>query len=225
MMNMKIDKNTELVVSVARKKGSTGVVVQNFLNKKYNVNAIYRPLAINEKYTANDIVRAIKLFDIKAAAISMPYKADFIPLLDSIDSKGAETQNINTVVCQKGKLAGYNTDYFGMRKVLEEFSMIKKAIVYGTGSVAKTAIVALRDVGCEKIKIIARNKLKENQFQTWVMNNTGISICEDISSDIIVNCTPVGMNNEKTIVSNEIIDKTSIVFDVVTNNTYFIFFI
>jgi shikimate dehydrogenase len=219
-MLVDINKNTELILSIAKIKGSTGVVVQNFLYNKYDANCIYKPLDIDDNHSCSDIVKAIKVFKIKAAAISMPYKTEIAGMLDLLDDTAVMTRNVNTVVRNENILKGYNTDYFGILKLFERQKNINSAIIYGCGSVARTVVISLKKIGCKNISIVARNASKKKKFETWV-ENTGLVVCprELVCYDLIVNCTPVGMNNEKTIVSYRTIQKSKIVFDVVTNNT------
>jgi len=215
-MLINIDKNTELIVSMASVRGSTGVKVQNFLYRKYNINFIYKPLEINEKHKIADILKTIKILKIKGAAVSMPFKSKVLDSLDMLDDISKKTGSVNTIINNADILIGYNTDYYGIIKVLSTQEKINRAIIYGSGSVARTIIVALKDIGCDSIRVISRSKNK--YFNDW-LKSTRINLHKEDCCDIIINCTPVGMNNEKTIVPIQQIKNSRIVFDLVTKNT------
>lgn len=50
--------------------------------------------------------------------VTIPYKTDVIPFLDSISDEAKAIGAVNTVVNRGGKLSGYNTDFFGMRELI-----------------------------------------------------------------------------------------------------------
>lgn len=54
----------------------------------------------------------------RGANITVPYKEDVLPLLDSVDSEAAQIGAVNVIVNQAGMLAGYNTDAPGFMRAL-----------------------------------------------------------------------------------------------------------
>ena len=50
--------------------------------------------------------------------ITIPYKKDVMPFLDVIDKPALEINAVNTVVEKDGKLYGYNTDFYGMKYMI-----------------------------------------------------------------------------------------------------------
>ena len=59
---------------------------------------------------------------IKGLNVTIPYKEVVIPYLDKINKKAKEIGAVNTIkVTKKGKLIGYNTDYYGFKKSIEPF--------------------------------------------------------------------------------------------------------
>ena len=49
----------------------------------------------------------------RAINVTIPYKKDVIPYLDSMDDNAKAIGAVNTIVNNDGKLRGYNTDFSG----------------------------------------------------------------------------------------------------------------
>jgi len=55
--------------------------------------------------------------DIKGLNVTIPYKEEIIPQLDSLDKKAKKIGAVNTIkISKKGKTKGYNTDCYGFKK-------------------------------------------------------------------------------------------------------------
>lgn len=127
--------------------------------------------------------------DFKGINVTIPYKQDVIPFLDYIDPKAEEIGAVNTIVNKNGKLYGYNTDFFGLKKlILANIIELKdkKVLILGTGGTSKTALAVVRDLGAKEIYKVSRTK-----------SETTISYeeaCEKhYDAEVILNTTPVGM--------------------------------
>lgn len=125
----------------------------------------------------------------EAVNVTIPYKQTVIPFLDSVSEIAARIGAVNTVVNRGGKLYGYNTDYFGMKALIERLGLDlsgKKVLVLGTGGTSKTACVVASDMGAREILTVSRRKSDENITYTEAA---------ELHSDarIIINTTPAGM--------------------------------
>lgn len=116
--------------------------------------------------------------------VTIPYKEVVMPYLDKIDDFALEIGSVNTVVKKDGKLYGYNTDFSGMKYMIESAGLSvkdKNVLILGTGGTSKTARAV-----CKYLK--AKN--------IWVVSRKGelnYSNCQDLDAEIIINTTPVGM--------------------------------
>lgn len=123
-----------------------------------------------------------KSFD--AYNVTIPYKKAIIPYLDCISPEAQAIGAVNTVVNKNGKLYGYNTDYFGFCHMIELSGIDikgKKAMVFGTGGAAVTICAVLKDRGIGELVSIS---IEDNNMET---------LSKHPDTEIIVNCTPVGM--------------------------------
>ena len=99
-----------------------------------------------------------------AINVTIPYKQTVIPFLDSISTVAERIGAVNTIVNKDGKLYGYNTDYYGMKALIERVGIDlkgKKVLVLGTGGTSKTARVVAADLGASQILIVSRRKTDE----------------------------------------------------------------
>ena len=58
-----------------------------------------------------------------AINVTIPYKQDVIPYLSEIDEHARLIGAVNTIVNRDGRLFGYNTDYYGMKALIERVGL------------------------------------------------------------------------------------------------------
>ena len=98
--------------------------------------------------------------EFKGINVTIPYKEEVIKHLDFIDEKAKAIGAVNTVVNKDGKLSGYNTDYFGLKSLLDEngFDLNgKKVLILGTGGTSKTAYAVCKDSGAAFLSKVSRS--------------------------------------------------------------------
>ncbi|NRD19655.1 shikimate dehydrogenase [Winogradskyella eckloniae] len=127
--------------------------------------------------------------NLKGINVTIPYKEDVIPLLDKLNKTAEKIGAVNTIkFTKKGKLVGYNTDYYGFKNSLQPHlkSYHKKALILGTGGASKAIAFALKKLNIT-FDFVSRSHKKGVTF-------TYSELTEKIISDytIIINCTPIG---------------------------------
>lgn len=136
-----------------------------------------------------EISSFFKKKDFEAINVTIPYKQTVIPYLDSVSDIAQRIGAVNTIVNRDGKLCGYNTDYYGMKALIERVGLElsgKKVLVLGTGGTSKTAQVVADDMGANEIFVVSRKKTNE-----YIDYNDAITYHSD--AQIIINTTPSGM--------------------------------
>ncbi len=127
--------------------------------------------------------------NLKGLNVTIPYKEAIIPHLDIINKRADKIGAVNTIrITKKGKLIGYNTDYYGFRKSLKPLlkSHHKTALILGTGGASKAIAHALKKMGIA-FDYVSRDFKKGVKFLYTDLTDDIIS-----SYSIIINCTPVG---------------------------------
>lgn len=127
--------------------------------------------------------------------VTIPYKSDVIPYLDYIEPIAEKIGAVNTIVNREGKLYGYNTDFYGMKMLIEKSGFDykgKKVLIFGTGGTSKTAGAVAESLGAAEIIKVGRRE-KVNYENVYSLHG---------DADYIINTTPIGMypDNEGCIV-------------------------
>jgi len=144
--------------------------------------------------------------------VTIPYKKDVIPFLDSISPEAEKIGAVNTVVRHKdGTVHGYNTDYFGFDGMLTASGIKvrgKKALVLGNGGASLTVQAVLRDRGVREL-IVVHARLENNYT----------NLDRHADAEVIVNTTPVGMfpNNGESLIRLADFPQCEGVLDVIYN--------
>lgn len=131
----------------------------------------------------------MKKADFKAINVTIPYKEAVIPYLDDVSEEAKSIGAVNTVVNKNGKLYGYNTDFLGMKKLIEKNNIDisdKKVLILGTGGTSRTAYAVACAMGAREIKKVSRSK-KEGSI------GYGEAYEKYADADVIINTTPSGM--------------------------------
>lgn len=127
--------------------------------------------------------------EFRAINVTMPYKKEVIPYLDEISDSANELQAVNVIVNCNGKLCGFNTDYFGMRDLINRANIDisnKKILILGTGGTARTSFLVCKDLGATNLTFVSREK-KDNAI------TYDEAYAHHSDAEIIINTTPVGM--------------------------------
>lgn len=118
--------------------------------------------------------------------VTIPYKQGVMPYLDFIDEAARKIGAVNTIVNREGKLYGYNTDFGGMKMLIEKqgfFYEGSKVVILGSGGTAKTAQAVAENLGA--VEIITVSRRGEVNYENL------LSLHGDC--DYIINTTPCGM--------------------------------
>ena len=127
--------------------------------------------------------------DFDAINVTIPYKQTVIPYLDCVSDVARKIGAVNTIVNRNGRLLGYNTDYYGMKALLEKAGVCvngKKVLILGTGGTSKTARVLTQDLGAADILLVSR-RTSENTV-TYAK-----AVQYHADAQVIINTTPCGM--------------------------------
>lgn len=121
--------------------------------------------------------------------VTIPYKEKVMPHLHEIDEGAMAIGSVNTVVNRGGKLYGYNTDFYGMQKLLLHAGIAvegRKVAILGTGGTSKTARAVAHHLGARQVLTVSRRK--ENGT---ILYDELYQKHKDV--EVIINTTPVGM--------------------------------
>jgi shikimate dehydrogenase len=181
-------------------------------------------------------MRGLHAQDCLGANVTIPYKEAVIPYLDRLDALAERTGAVNTIVNEKGRLSGYNTDVVGFARALSEAGFLGKgqrAVVLGAGGAARAVGVALVEAGIAEITLSDIVPSRSEALAVALRSlapSTVVLACslEDesfpkaaIACQLLVNCTPVGMRHSgsegQLPLAAAMIPPGAVVFDLVYN--------
>ncbi|RDI57509.1 shikimate dehydrogenase family protein [Flavobacterium glaciei] len=164
---------------------SKGYFTEKFNSENF-VGCTYENFDIPEITAFTEVIKDTS--DLKGLNVTIPYKEAVIPFLDKLSKKAALIGAVNTIkITKKGKLKGYNTDYYGFKKSLEPLLQPhhKKALILGTGGASKGVAFALDEL--DITYTFVSREAKENGIDYNRINATTFD-----NYQIIINATPVG---------------------------------
>lgn len=127
--------------------------------------------------------------DFKAINVTIPYKEKVIPHLDFISDEAKTIGAVNTIVNKNGVLYGYNTDFYGMKMLIEKAGIDiknKTVAILGSGGTSKTANAVVNFLGAKVVYKVSRNTKDD-----FISYDELYNISDNI--EVIINTTPVGM--------------------------------
>lgn len=127
---------------------------------------------------------------LKGFNVTIPYKQQIIPYLDSLSREAQDVGAVNCVkIASDGSTTGYNTDVDGIRFSLDKLlqgQSVDAALLLGTGGASKAVqyVLAERNIRCS---VVSRKRSK-GDFTYDELSQDVIA-----SYSLIINSSPVGM--------------------------------
>ena len=178
--------------------------LHNYWIKKKNINAQYEKKEISQneiKY----LIEEIRNEKINGINVTVPFKRAFIPFMDELTSEANQSQSVNTIYLQDGKIFGHNTDISGFElgiKYCKYDIKNKIVLILGAGGVVSSIIIALKKMGASKIILSNRTKNKAEELKKIFNEIEIINWGETPHFDMVINATSIGLKNEDGIKLN-----------------------
>jgi 3-dehydroquinate dehydratase / shikimate dehydrogenase len=190
----RIDARTRVYGVIGNPIGhSLSPAMQNAGFAARRMNAIYLPFLVRD---LKDFLGSVAPLDIRGFSVTLPYKERIIRHLDGCDPLAARIGAVNTVVARGGgKLYGYNTDYVGVLRSLEQRMPLRgsRVLIIGAGGAARAVALALAQAGAA-VRVCARRDARAKSLARAVGGEAvARARLRREFFDAIVNATPVGM--------------------------------
>lgn len=181
---------------------SIGHIFHNHMFKKLQQNAVYLKLQVEKKELSQFFQEAAKL-PFKGYSVTMPLKESVIPFL-KLMTDAKEIKAVNTILCSKNKLFGFNTDGIGALGSIAAVARVKgkKVVVLGAGGTARAIIYEAIKKGAKVVvlnRTLKQAKAIAKTFgcEAYDLNYAG-KFAKD-GYDILINATSVGMIGQENI--------------------------
>jgi len=175
--------------------------LHNYWFEKNNINAIYNKKQINET-DIKVIIDELRNEKISGINVTVPFKQLAIPFVDELSSEANNTQSINTIYKENDKVIGHNTDISGFELAVRERNYDirgKKIFILGAGGVVPSIILALKNMGADKIILSNRTKKKAEQLKKIFSDLEIVNWGKVPEFNMIINATSLGLNKEDEI--------------------------
>ena len=237
-MEKRIDGRTSLYALFGTPVGHSGSpAMYNFCFQHDGINAAYMAFDVNVD-DMEQVMKAVKLFNIRGGNFTMPVKNIASQLCDEITPAARLVGACNVFVNKDGKICGDVTDGKGFIKNLQVNGVDvkgKKLVVLGSGGAATAVQVSLALEGVAELAIFCRDdefypraegtvKKLEKECPDVKVSVTKLEETAKLEEavkgcDIVVNATSVGMKpmDDMTLIDPAWLRKDLIVADTVYN--------
>jgi shikimate dehydrogenase len=206
-------------------------------------NTAFSYLNLNYSYIAfkvsqvdlEDSIHSLKRINAAGFNVTLPHKESIIKYIDGLSEEAKTTGAVNTVNNEDGKFIGYNTDIHGIITPIEEREINldnAQILILGAGGSCRAALVALsKKKGIQNINIVNRdqNRLKKvielgkkMGLNCIPLDYNDINLLKKMSlkSNLIINTTSIGLNNESSPLKSNFMMKNAFVFDIIYRPLY-----
>ncbi|MBN1193738.1 MAG: shikimate dehydrogenase [Methanomicrobiaceae archaeon] len=160
------------------------------------------------------VMNCARALDIKGLSVTIPFKSAVMPFLSDIEPHAAAIGAVNTVVRCGDRAYGHNTDWLGVREPLAGMQPCP-AVVLGAGGAAAAAVYALMDLGMD-VTVLARTPDAAAALaQRFGAGSGPLTAFDRIDPDLVINATPVGMGDGKSVLEEHQLRPGMTVFDLV----------
>ena len=158
----KIDGSTRLCGVIGNPIAHTfSPLIHNTIAGKSGDNLVYT--AFNVKENLDAAIKGAYALNILGMNITVPYKSEVMKSLVDIDEAAKTIGAVNTLVRTDGGYKGYNTDYLGLKRAMEDDGIhikSKPVLLFGAGGAARAAAYLTGSLEAKELYIINRTKEK-----------------------------------------------------------------
>src|SRR5438552_12282859 len=167
-------------------------------------NAAFQALWMDWTYDLLDVSRAQlrgalaerRAQDVGGANVTIPYKQAVMDHLDTIAPDAVRARAVNTIVNDRGRLGGYNTDIPAIRAAIEQVGVEPEsvnAVILGAGGAARAAAVAMEGA---HLTFVTRHPEEADVLGRKVRWDDPSVAALTRSADVRGHATPVGRCEE-----------------------------
>jgi shikimate dehydrogenase len=139
-----------------------------------------------------ETARALPAAGFRGANVTIPHKQAAAWLADSSSDSAGAIGAANTLVFEdSGEIYADNTDAPGLIAALPFSPRRRTALVLGAGGSARAAVWALLTEGAAEVRVWNRDPARARRLCDEI---GGTPVLEAAPADLLVNCTPVGLN-------------------------------
>ncbi len=221
-----LTKHSEIYGVIGNPIGhSRSPLIHNAALKAMGRDAVYLPLEVDAapEFIRDFVHPKTKKLDwnLRGLSVTIPHKLSVMPHLDFISPAAQVVGAVNTIIVKGDALHGDNTDVSGAMKPLEKLMEVKgaRAAIIGAGGAARAICYGLQQRGAS-VTIYARDILKAQTLAEEFNARAASSNDFHGNADLVINCTPVGMQGHKqdaSPINADALQNVRLVYDLIYN--------
>jgi len=166
-------------------------------------------------------IKGIRALGFGGVSVTIPHKVTVMEYLDEIDAMAVKIGAVNTIVNRDGRLVGFNSDYLGAVRALQDVTSLrgKSVAIIGAGGAARAAGVSVMSEGAT-VTIVNRSVHRGEALAAEMgADFSPLTEFDGAETDILVHTTPVGMTprEQDSPVKPEVLRPSMVVMDIVYN--------
>lgn len=202
-------------------KHSLSPEIHKYMYRQLGIKGTYEKIELRPEEVKH-VVELMKEKNLTGLNVTMPYKEAVMAYMDELGEDAKAIGAVNTIHLKDGKAYGYNSDHIGIRYMFELQNVSiqgKNVVILGNGGAACAVIYAMKNGGAARITVVARTIEKAEKLKERFPYIECLTYEEELSGDIIINTTPVGMypNEGESIIVCEVIRNFKVAADIVYN--------
>jgi shikimate dehydrogenase len=170
-------------------------------------NAAFSALELDWVYVAFEVPPAslasalagVRALGIDGLSVTMPHKAAVFAAVDRRSTVASRLGAVNTVVRRGEVLEGHSTDGDGFLASLGDMGVGvegRRCLLLGTGGAARAVALALGNAGASSVTVVGRRPEMAAATASLARSAGRVGpVSEASDASIIINATPVGMDN------------------------------
>ncbi|MBW6464790.1 MAG: shikimate dehydrogenase [Bacillota bacterium] len=184
---MNIDAKTRLYLLIGNPVAhSLSPTLHNAAFKSLGMNSLY--LAANvESAEVGAAVKGLKALSIGGANVTSPHKEAVLKYLDNLSTEAKLIKSVNTIVNNKGFLAGFTTDGSGFyRSLLESVDNYEPdwpVMIVGAGGAARAVAYAIANKAESEIYIVNRSVEKAKTLAEFLETSSPLKKCKVVDME------------------------------------------
>lgn len=150
-------------------KHTLSPVIHNYLAEVTKKNLVYVPFQVENGL--DDAVKGGFALNVLGMNVTVPYKKDVMESLVEVDENARRIGAVNTLVRMENGYKGYNTDYLGLKRAMEEEGVSLKGedvVVLGAGGAANAVVYLCASSGAKTVYILNRTLGRAKQLAQHV---------------------------------------------------------
>ncbi|HEY2180540.1 MAG TPA: shikimate dehydrogenase [Solirubrobacteraceae bacterium] len=152
----------------------------------------YQALAVPPELFA-ETARALGDSSFAGANVTIPHKRAALAISDTTSDAARAIGAANTLTFADGTIASENTDAPGLIAAIDAELAGRRALVLGAGGSARASIWALQEAGAADVAVWSRTPERARALAGELQAR---AVAAPEPSDVLVNCTPVGLYGE-----------------------------